>query len=156
MQSIRHSLAVAALVVVPATLLVSQPALPKHGAIWAQDHGWQQHGRHMRDHRGPEITDVAPDHRVDERGRTRISARFHDDRSGVASARLRVDGRDVTRESRVDRDEIHYREDLAPGRHSAEVIVRDRAGNVSRRAWNFVVVDRDRGDRYGYGYGHRR
>lgn len=150
MQAIRRSLAAAALLLAPAAVLVSQPAA-------AQDHRWEQHQRDDRDYRdarwrrdfhAPEITDVTPDRRVGDRGRTRIAARFHDEGSGVAGVRLRVDGRDVTHAARVDHDEVRYREDLAPGRHHAEILVRDRAGNVARHAWSFVVVDRDRS--YGY------
>lgn len=137
--SLRKTLA-AALLAAPAALLVAQPALADH-----------RHGG--RDQRPPQITDVTPDHgdRIGDRGRTRISARFHDEGSGVQAVWLRVDGRDVTRKSRLEHDTIRFRDDLAPGRHVAEVMVRDRAGNVNRRAWSFVVVDRDRG--YGYGYG---
>lgn len=110
-----------------------------------------------RDARGPVISDVSPSsgERVADRGRTRITARFGDDASGIdpRSVSLRVDGRDVTAASRVDGDGIDYRENLAPGRHRAELVVRDRAGNVSRRTWDFDVV----GDgRYGYGYGNER
>lgn len=110
-----------------------------------------------RDGRGPVISDVSPSHgeRLSDRGRTRITARFGDDASGIdpRSVSLRVDGRDVTAASRVDGDGIDYRENLAPGRHRAELVVRDRAGNVSRRTWDFDVV----GDgRYGYGYGNER
>lgn len=152
MKSLRTSLAAAALLVAPAAaLLVSTPAAAEHRAVVAQDDGWGY--RYHRDQRPPRITDVTPDHgdRVGERRRTRISARFHDGGSGVESVALRVDGRDVTGWSRINSEQIRYREDLAPGRHVAEVIVRDRAGNVNRRAWSFVVVNRDRN--YGYGYG---
>jgi hypothetical protein len=47
-------------------------------------------------------------------------------------------------------------ENLRPGRHVAEVMVRDRAGNLARRTWAFDVRNDVRGDRYGYGYGHGR
>ncbi|RYF18072.1 MAG: hypothetical protein EOO30_04525 [Comamonadaceae bacterium] len=156
MQAIRRSLAAATLLLAPAALLVSQPAA-------AQDQRWEQHQRDHQDDRGdrdhrdlrwrrdvhaPQIIDVTPDRRVGDRGRTRIGVRFHDQGSGVAGVRLRVDGRDVTHAARVDHDEVRYRDDLAPGRHHAEVVVRDRAGNVARHAWSFVVVDRDRN--YGY------
>jgi hypothetical protein len=101
-----------------------------------------------RDHRGPLVTDYAPAHgsRVDAQGRTRISARIQDDRSGAVmeSVRLRVDGRDVTSFARIEGDEVRYREDLRPGRHTAEITVRDRAGNETRRAWYFDVVGYDR------------
>lgn len=101
-------------------------------------------GDHDRDDRAPVISDISPDHgaRVDERGRTRISARFSDDGTGIdtGSLSLRVDGRDVTAQARIDAGEVRYREDLAPGRHTVELVVRDRAGNVGRRVWNFDVA----------------
>jgi hypothetical protein len=58
-----------------------------------------------------------------------------------------VDGRDVTRQARIDRDDIRYADDLRPGRHFAELVVRDRAGNVARQSWSFEVAGRgwDRG-----------
>ena len=144
MTSIRRSLA-AALLVAPAVLLVAQPAA-------ARDH------RYHRDVRPPVITEVTPDHRdrVNERGRTQVVARFHDAGSGVASVQLRLNGRDVTRAAHVGHDQIRYRGDLAPGRYHAEVVVRDRAGNVSRHGWQFAVMERSRGDRtYGYVQPHR-
>jgi hypothetical protein len=104
-----------------------------------------------RDDRPPQITNLTPAHgqRVRDRDLTRISAHFADDASGVdrGSVRLRVDGRDVTSRASVDRDDVFYTDDLAPGRHVAEVIVRDRAGNVARQSWSFEVMDRYRGDR---------
>jgi len=124
--------------------------------------GWDD--RVARDRRGPEISDLTPAEgdRVGERRWTRISARVSDDRSGIdpASVRLRVDGRDVSDRARFDGDEVRFRDDLAPGRHVAELLVRDRAGNTSSRAWSFDVVDRDRGygqdgQRYSY-YGNER
>ena len=154
MKSLRSVLSAAALTAVSASaLLVSMPAAAEHRAVVAQEYGY----RH-RDRVAPQIVDVTPDQgdRVGDRRRTRISARFADQGSGVQAAWLRVDGRDVTGSSRVDAQEIQFRGDLAPGRHVAEVIVRDNAGNVSRRAWRFVVVDRDRHDRWDndgrYGY----
>ena len=97
-----------------------------------------------RDERAPQISNLTPADggRVDERGRTFINARLSDEGSGVdaASVRLVVDGLDVTRNARVSEDEIAYRERLGHGRHRAEVVVRDRAGNVSRTAWTFRVV----------------
>ena len=96
--------------------------------------------------------------RVDDRGRTQVAARFDERGSGVASVNLRVDGRDVTHRSRVDANEIRYAENLRPGRHVAELVVRDHAGNTTRRSWSFDVVDHDRGRGYGYGrdYGYDR
>lgn len=110
-----------------------------------------------RDRRAPEISDLTPSNgdRVNDRNNTRISARFSDNDSGIdpRAVSLRIDGRDVTGASRVDNDEIRFRGDLAPGRHVAEVVVTDRAGNVARRNWSFDVVDRS-GRNYGYGYGY--
>ena len=119
--------------------------------------GHRYGGRH-RDRSGPEIVDVTPDQgeRVTERGLTRVTARFHDDRSGVdaGSVRLRIDGRDVTDWSRVSESDISFRGDLREGRHTAELVVRDRAGNATRTEWSFVVTDDVRGHGYGRGYGH--
>jgi hypothetical protein len=101
-----------------------------------------------RDEQPPLISDVFPANgdRVDERGRAHISARVTDEGSGIdpASIRLVVDGRDVSGRVRVDGTEVRYREDLALGRHTAELSVKDRAGNTTRRAWTFRVVDRER------------
>lgn len=107
-----------------------------------------------RDNRPPEISNMLPaqgDRVQGWRGR-HIAARMSDDRSGIdpSSVRLLVDGRDVTRLARIDHDSIDYHEQLARGRHTAELIVRDRAGNTARKWWSFEVSD---GDRYGYGYG---
>jgi hypothetical protein len=79
--------------------------------------------------------------RSDEHGRTTLFARLSDDRSGVdtSSVRLLVDGLDVTRDARVTRDEVQYRERLGRGRHHAELLVRDRAGNLARNSWSFFV-----------------
>ena len=141
--------------------LVAQPAAAQTWTGYAQpavvaqqdvrgDH-WRGDNRH-RDQQGPAIFDVTPSQgdRVGARGLTRISARFSDDRSGVDMRYLvlRVDGRDVTHRARVDGDDIRYAEDLRPGRHVAELVVRDRAGNASRRTWAFDVVERGR--HYGY------
>lgn len=145
MKSIRYSLAAALMVLAPAAVLTASPAAAEHRMA----DGWNQ--RHYRDQRPPRIVHVTPEHgdRVGDQRRTRIAARFRDGGSGIdpASVRLRVDGHDVTRYARVNDEGIRFREDLAPGRHVAEVVVRDRAGNATRHAWSFVVVDR------GYGYG---
>jgi hypothetical protein len=120
-----------------------------------QDPAWRH--RQQWDQRGPQVSDVSPSQgdRVSERGLTRISARVHDMGSGIdpSSIVLRIDGRVVHGPVRLHGDEIRYREDLRPGRHWAELTVRDRAGNTTRRAWSFDVVDHDR--TYGWGYGWR-
>jgi hypothetical protein len=56
------------------------------------------------------------------------------------SVTLRVDGRDVTRNARIDGNEINYTDDLGRGRHTAELSVRDRAGNTARKVWSFEVI----------------
>lgn len=101
-----------------------------------------------RDRVAPVVSDLSPADggRVDERGRVRISARVTDAGSGIdnKSVRLRIDGQDVSDRARLRDDTVHYRDNLAPGRHTAELLVRDEAGNATRQAWNFRVVDRDR------------
>ena len=103
-----------------------------------------------RDERAPVISDLAPANgdRVGARGRTHIAARLDDQGSGIDrdSVRLRLNGRDVTGDVRVSGDAVDYRADLEPGRYTAEVTVRDHAGNASTKAWTFDVVP---GDRYG-------
>ena len=98
-----------------------------------------------RDNQPPSITDVTPGEgvRVGDRGRVHLFARLGDVGSGVdpASVRLRIDGRDVTAGAHVSADEVRFRDDMRDGRHTAELEVRDRAGNATRKAWTFQVVD---------------
>ena len=156
MQStLRTKIAAAAALLLPVgAMLAAQPAAAQDRDDYGNWGYIQPWGHRDRDRTAPEIYDVRPDQgeRVGDRRFTRIGARFSDDRSGVdlRSVTLRVDGRDVTGRARIDGDDIRYAEDLRPGRHFAELLVRDRAGNVARRAWTFAVVDRD-GGRYGYG-----
>jgi hypothetical protein len=115
-------------------------------------------GAQWPDRNGPRVVDVTPNHdqHVGERGRTEVSARFRDDRSGVdaSSVRLRIDGNDVTRQSRVTSSGVSFDANLRQGRHHAELVVRDRAGNVTRTAWNFVVDNDVRGNNgVSLGYG---
>jgi len=65
---------------------------------------------------------------------------------------LRVDGRDVSPRVRIEEDLVRYAEDLPAGRHNAELVVRDRAGNSARRSWSFDVAQRD----HRHGEGHDR
>ncbi|GAB3645630.1 Ig-like domain-containing protein [Ramlibacter alkalitolerans] len=119
----------------------------KH-AVARVNMGWREQqasAQHGRDTTPPRILDMTPHNgeRVSDRGRnTRLSARLSDDGSGVdpASVRLRINGRDVSRDVRVRDDEVHYREDLPRGRHTVELAVRDRAGNATRTTWTFNVV----------------
>jgi hypothetical protein len=125
----------------------AQPAVVAPGEF--RGDRWDHRDNHYRrDDRGPWIGDITASQ--GDRGWTRIAARFGDQGSGVdpASVMLRVDGRDVTRRARVDGDDIRYADDLRPGRHFAELVVRDRAGNATRRTWTFDVVDHGR--HYGY------
>lgn len=108
-----------------------------------------------RDERPPQITDLTPSNgeQVAERRNMRISARIDDEGSGIDadSVRMRLNGRDVTADTRVNENRVVFRDELEPGRHTAEVTVRDRAGNATTKAWTFDVEDRerrgDRGDR---------
>ena len=101
-----------------------------------------------RDERAPSITDMTPANgeRVGDRGRALISARLDDEGSGVDrdSVRLRLNGQDVSGDVRVSANDINYRADLNPGRYTAELTVRDRAGNTTTKAWTFDVVPGDR------------
>lgn len=129
--------------------------LEGEGFGYGHGNGARRHDRH-----GPEVVDVTPDHgqRVTERGLTQVTARFRDNRSGVdaSSVRLRIDGRDVTNWSRVSAADVSFRGDLREGRHQAELVVRDRAGNLTRVEWNFVVNNDvpGHGNGYSYGYGN--
>jgi hypothetical protein len=142
MQStLRTRIAAATALLLPlSAMLVAQPAAaaPQHHRAPAQ----------VRDRQAPRILQVTPaqSQRVSDRGRTEITARFNDQGSGVAprSVKLRVDGRDVTRQARVDYDDIRYAGNLRPGRHVAQLSVRDRAGNTTQRSWSFDVVDYQR------------
>lgn len=103
----------------------------------------RQGGR--RDNDAPQIGGLLPADgaRVGERGRTEVHASYSDGRgSGIDanSVRLRIGGRDVTRDARITDDEVHYRADLPVGRYVAELRVSDRAGNVTARSWTFEVV----------------
>lgn len=103
-----------------------------------------------RDDRAPQITELTPANgeRLPERGRAHVRAHLGDEGSGIdpASVRLRINGEDVTGDARVSPDEVQYRADLAPGRYSAEVRVRDLAGNTTTKTWFFDVVP---GERFG-------
>lgn len=114
--------------------------------IWGGAYPSNRPGVFNRDRRGPDIGELSPANgeRVRDRRETRVSARFSDDASGIGDVNLRVDGRDVTHSSRIANGRIDYRADLAPGRHVAELAVRDQAGNLTRRSWTFEVDDNRR------------
>ena len=113
--------------------------------------GGREFGGDPRDDSAPQISDMTPGNgdRITERNNTRISARLSDEGTGIdpASVRLRLNGRDVTADARVNEDRVVFRDDLDPGRYTAELTVRDRAGNSSTKAWTFDVS----GDRVGSG-----
>lgn len=128
-----------------ATLQASGQRMSAEATLRGRDDDRRRGG--WRDDTPPQITDLTPAQGavVDDNGRVRIGARITDDRRrGIPpeSITLRVDGRDVTRDARLRGDEIEYRADLPRGRHTAELVVRDHAGNATRRAWSFDVVDR--------------
>lgn len=108
------------------------------------DNNWREpEPQQARDERAPQILDLLPANgeRVGDRGRTHIAARLSDEGTGVdpGSVRMRLNGRDVTGEARVTPEEIHYRGDLAPGRYTVEVSVKDVAGNTTTKSWGFDV-----------------
>ena len=150
--TLRTKLAAVAVLLVPAgALLATGPAAAAH----RQDERVVIQ-RVAQDRRAPQIYAVSPTQgdRVSERGLTSVGARFKDNGTGInpRTVSLRVDGRNVTRAARVDGNDVRYVADLRPGRHTADVAVRDGAGNLARRSWTFNVVDHER---VGYGYGHR-
>lgn len=109
------------------------------------DRDERQGREERRDDRAPQITDVTPAQGgVMERGRGRVAARFDDaGRAGVdpASVVLRIDGIDVTSRSRVSSEGVEFVDVFGLGRHTAELTLRDRAGNVARRTWSFDVAE---------------
>jgi hypothetical protein len=117
------------------------------------DFGGGRDERAGRDDRAPQITDLTPANgdRVGARGRTSISAQLGDEGTGIDrdSVRMRLNGRDVTGDVRVSENEAIYRADLDPGRYTAELTVRDRAGNATTKTWSFDVAPG--GDRVGSG-----
>lgn len=101
-----------------------------------------------RDQRSPDITELTPANgeRVEERRNTRVAARLSDEGSGVdpESVQLRLNGRDVSAEARVTDDRVVFRDELEPGRYTAEVTVRDKVGNQTKKTWTFDVAERER------------
>lgn len=115
----------------------------------SQAGGDRQDREPLRDKRSPQITELTPANgkNTTERGRERVGARLADDGSGIDadSARLSLNGRDVTADARVSEDEIRYRGNLEPGPYTAQVSVRDKAGNRTTTTWHFQVAAQERG-----------
>ncbi|MBC5765578.1 hypothetical protein [Ramlibacter albus] len=102
-----------------------------------------------RDNQPPQVVGMTPrpGDVISLSGPERVSAQFDDNGGrGVdpATVRLTISGRDVTSESRITPNEVTFRGDLPPGRHTAEVTARDFAGNAVSKSWNFEVAGRDR------------
>lgn len=97
----------------------------------------------VRDTQPPVVSEMQPGNgeAVGGAGRTNVSARFDDAGSGVDpdSVRIRISGRDVTDIARIREDSFSLREDLPPGRHVAELTLRDQAGNATTQRWAFEV-----------------
>lgn len=72
-----------------------------------------------------------------------IAATF-DDAGGTGidpgSVRIVVSGRDITRQSQVNRQNVSFWGALPPGRHTVDVTGRDMAGNAFRRTWGFEIA----------------
>jgi hypothetical protein len=106
-----------------------------------------------RDEQPPVVVEFGPAHgaRVNDARRTHVFARLSDDASGVdpSSVRLRINGDNVTDQARVSGDEVHFRDELEPGRYNVELTAKDRAGNLTRRTWTFDVVEEGRYGQWG-------
>lgn len=97
------------------------------------------------DNRPPSLVNMSPrDGEIVAGGPpVQIAASFQDrGGSGVdpASVQILVSGRNVTRDSQVNRDSFSFRGVLPPGRHTVEVTARDQAGNAVRQGWSFDVA----------------
>ncbi len=72
--------------------------------------------------------------------RVNVSATYKDNRAiDPKSARLVLDGRDVTSQTSVNDSSISYGVDLEAGQHVVLAEVRDTSGNRASRAWQFTV-----------------
>jgi hypothetical protein len=98
----------------------------------------------VADTRPPEVRDLSPREGAVVAGpATTVSGRFDDEGgTGVdpASVRVTISGRNVTPQTDVTPESFAYRGALPPGRHTVDVIARDRAGNLVRRTWSFDVA----------------
>jgi hypothetical protein len=98
------------------------------------------------DTRPPAVRDLTPREGEVVAGgpSTVVSGRF-DDQGGTGvdpdSVRITISGRNVTPQSDVTPGSFTFRGPLPPGRHTVDVIARDRAGNLVRRTWSFDVAE---------------
>lgn len=95
-------------------------------------------------HAPPSVADVSPREGEVVHGPQAVVAGRFDDAGGngidPATVRVRISGRDVTREARIDPGSFTFRGPLAPGRHTVDVVARDTAGNAVHRTWSFDVA----------------
>jgi hypothetical protein len=92
----------------------------------------------------PTVSTPQPPPNMTVSGSVTISAKFADTGSGVdiSSARVLLDGKDVTRQTKVTGEgfTLHLKEPLAKGIHRVEASVSDKTGNKSNRLnWRFGV-----------------
>lgn len=92
----------------------------------------------------PEVQDATPQGTTTTNTRPRVAVRMSDIGSGIdpTSARLLMNGADVTAEATVSAGEISYvpATPLPQGTQSVALTVRDKAGNSTSRAWSFRIL----------------
>ena len=97
------------------------------------------------DNRPPSIINIVPRNGETVPGGppVQVAGNFDDHGgSGVdpATVQILLSGRDVTRDTQINRQSFLFRGVLPTGRHSVEVTARDQAGNVVRQGWSFDVA----------------
>jgi hypothetical protein len=96
------------------------------------------------DNRPPAITQLTPREGDTVAGPATVISGSFRDRGGAGvdpdSVRITVSGRNVTSDAQVTSDSFTYRTPLPPGRHTVDVVARDKAGNTVRRTWSFEVA----------------
>ena len=96
------------------------------------------------DNRPPAITNVTPREGDTVAGPATVISGSFRDRGGAGvdpnSVRIMLSGRNVTSDAQVTSDSFSYRAPLPAGRHTVDVVARDKAGNTVRRSWSFDVA----------------
>ena len=92
----------------------------------------------------PTVSNPSPLPNANAGPRPTIAAKFHDAGSGIddSSVKIILDGKNVTAQATVGPEGLTLRpvEALAGGRHTVEILVSDKAGNLSNTlAWQFGV-----------------